>query len=132
MMINKKNIFYSFTRIPKINYSTLIRNEDLKQFSEIPGPKVYPFVGNLFELKSFGLFYWRCCYWLILFLYSIRKGGDLEMSNLTEFFNKLNNKYGDLVKWNLFNRTQVNKNSWILFHVPFRINESFLLVGFYI
>ena len=56
-MINKKNILYSFTRIPKINYSTSIGNEDLKQFSEIPGPKVYPFVGNLFELKSFGLFY---------------------------------------------------------------------------
>ena len=109
-MINKKNILYSFTRIPKINYSTSIGNEDLKQFSEIPGPKIYPFVGNLFELKSFGLFYWRFCL-ILFFIFYIRKGGDLEMSNLTEFFNKLNNKYGDLVKWNLFNRTQVNQNS---------------------
>ena len=32
------------------------------------------------------------------------------MSNLYEFFEKLNKKYGNLVKWNLFNRTQVNKN----------------------
>ena len=54
MLRKNKFLFYLKQMLPpKINYSTDLR---LKSFSEIPGPKVYPLIGNLFELKSFGLF----------------------------------------------------------------------------
>ena len=32
----------------------LSANQALKRFEEIPGPKSYPFIGNLLELKNFG------------------------------------------------------------------------------
>ena len=46
-----------------------------------------------------------CIFDFIIMLVS--PGGDLDMSSLNSFFDKLHKKYGDIVRWNLFNRTQV-------------------------
>lgn len=42
-----------------------------------------------------------------MLIYHIFLGGQLELSNLINFMQNLNAKYGDIVKWKLFNRTQV-------------------------
>jgi hypothetical protein len=35
--------------------STQIKNNNYKTIDDIPGPKIYPLIGNLLELKPFGI-----------------------------------------------------------------------------
>lgn len=36
------------------NIEAAIDIQNIKSFDEIPGPKIWPVIGNLFELKGFG------------------------------------------------------------------------------
>lgn len=66
IVLKRKSLYSKTILLSTINYSSLKLNEDPvaistpktleKSFSEIPGPKLYPFIGNLLELKTFGLF----------------------------------------------------------------------------
>ena len=68
--------------------TTMCRKELAKTYDQIPGPKNFKFFGGIFSLKKFG--------------------GDLEMLPYDIFLVKLNEKYGDLVKFQLFNCKNVN------------------------
>ena len=70
-LFNKvKNIFYGkdwhLIQSLEKNYSTLLQNkksgievtsqtENIKSVDEIPGPKIWPIIGNLLELKEYGM-----------------------------------------------------------------------------
>jgi hypothetical protein len=59
----------------------------LKSFDEIPGPKRYPFVGHLPQIKTFG--------------------GEFDVSDFSDFAQKLHSKYGDMVRWEMPGRKTV-------------------------
>nr|AHL88999.1 cytochrome p450 3047A1 [Brachionus koreanus] len=62
-------------------YRGFSSQQTLKKFEDIPGPRPYPIVGNLPELKIFG--------------------GDLEFNPFDKFCLNLHEKYGDLVRWSI-------------------------------
>nr|QEV83791.1 cytochrome P450 [Brachionus rotundiformis] len=70
----KKNFAFTVKR-------SLSSNQTLKRFEDLPGPRSYPIIGNLPELKAFG--------------------GDLEFNPFDKFCLDLHEKYGDLVRWSI-------------------------------
>ena len=54
-ILKNKSLIIKPTSVCATYYSTSKSGDAIKSFSEVPGPKLYPFVGNLFELKAFGL-----------------------------------------------------------------------------
>nr|ATW72314.1 cytochrome p450 CYP3047A3 [Brachionus calyciflorus] len=59
----------------------LVTNRVLKKYDDIPGPKTYPLIGNMLEMKFLG--------------------GDLEFNPFDAFCMKLHEKHGDLVRWSM-------------------------------
>nr|QUF59381.1 cytochrome p450 CYP3047A1 [Brachionus angularis] len=72
--------------ISRQNLST-ITNAKLKTYDEIPGPKGYPIVGNLFSIKELG--------------------GEFTTNRFDKFVQELYNQYGELVKWSILGHKQI-------------------------
>ena len=79
----------------------------LKKFEDLPGPRSYPLIGNLPELKIFGLLKQK---FSLFFKLNLKLGGDLEFNPFDKFCLKLHERYGDLVRWSI-----LGKNNVILF-----------------
>jgi hypothetical protein len=60
-----------------------------KPFKSIPGPKEFPFIGNLLATKNYG--------------------GELDLQDVPQFYFDLQKKYGNIVKTNfgLFSKSEV-------------------------
>ena len=58
---NTKNLNHLYTLnikcIQNTHKTAETKVEHLKSYNDIPGPKSYPLVGNLFSLKQFGMSY---------------------------------------------------------------------------
>lgn len=80
-----------------------------KRYEDLPGPKNYPVVGNLFSLKGFGLISFNLEHLrLIYFLNFINSsGGDIELNPYDNFVKQMNEKYGDLCRWSLLGNREV-------------------------
>ena len=49
-------MYSNLAQQPQSNDGNDIKSSKIKSFDEVPGPKIYPLIGSILELKELGLY----------------------------------------------------------------------------